>query len=331
VANTDSGDVSVINTSTNQIKNTISSVGRQNWTLVFSPDGSKVCVAVASNDTGVIIDPASKKIQAALPVGDAPMWAAFDPQGKNCYVTSPPAGNVTVLNSDTLSVAGTVATAQGAWSVGVRDIDGGGLPDSDGDGIANNVDNCPTVPNPDQTDSDGNGIGDACEPLPVDTDGDGIDDSEDNCPTTANPDQEDSDNDGIGDACDAPSEDTDGDGVEDSFDNCPTVANPDQTDADNDGAGDACDAPVLNSVSPTIVRRGRTATLTLNGVNMQTGMTASISPSPGMTIQSLTVNSSTSASMVINVAFNAPRGTKSITLTNPNGLSVSRQQAFRVQ
>jgi hypothetical protein len=35
--------------------------------------------------------------------------------------------------------------------------------DSDGDGIPDDVDNCPTVPNPDQRDSNLNGIGDACE------------------------------------------------------------------------------------------------------------------------------------------------------------------------
>ena len=35
--------------------------------------------------------------------------------------------------------------------------------DFDSDGITDFPDNCPEVPNPDQTDSDGNGIGDACE------------------------------------------------------------------------------------------------------------------------------------------------------------------------
>jgi hypothetical protein len=37
--------------------------------------------------------------------------------------------------------------------------------DSDGDGIADSSDNCPDVANPNQADSNENGIGDACEPV----------------------------------------------------------------------------------------------------------------------------------------------------------------------
>ena len=39
------------------------------------------------------------------------------------------------------------------------------LGDTDGDGVPNQADNCPFVPNPDQADSDGDGVGDACEAL----------------------------------------------------------------------------------------------------------------------------------------------------------------------
>jgi len=41
-------------------------------------------------------------------------------------------------------------------------------PDADGDGVPDDVDNCPAVPNADQTDTDGDGIGDACDPFPTD-------------------------------------------------------------------------------------------------------------------------------------------------------------------
>jgi hypothetical protein len=53
---------------------------------------------------------------------------------------------------------------------------GGGCIDSDGDGICNEVDNCPAVANPGQEDANRNGVGDACEVRParcdMDNDGD---------------------------------------------------------------------------------------------------------------------------------------------------------------
>ena len=96
------------------------------------------------------------------------------------------------------------------------------------------VDTCPLIPDSDQTDSDGDGLGDLCDD---DDDNDGLDDVSDNCPLVVNPDQGDANEDGIGDACEL---DADADGIPDYDDNCPLVPNTDQTDSDGDGRGDPC-------------------------------------------------------------------------------------------
>jgi MYXO-CTERM domain-containing protein len=61
--------------------------------------------------------------------------------------------------------------------------------DIDGDGIPNAEDDCFDVADPDQSDTDGDGRGDACDPCPVDAaddrDGDGLCDSDDPCPDQA--------------------------------------------------------------------------------------------------------------------------------------------------
>ncbi len=80
-------------------------------------------------------------------------------------------------------------------------IDAGPAPDRDADGVADRVDNCPDVPNADQADRDGDGVGDACNDA-ADRDGDEFADPLDNCPDVANPAQSNADGDAFGDACD---------------------------------------------------------------------------------------------------------------------------------
>jgi thermolysin len=118
--------------------------------------------------------------------------------------------------------------------------------DTDLDGVIDQLDNCPGVPNTVQEDADGDGFGDACDICA------GFDDTVDG------------DSDGVPDGCDACAGfddlvDGDLDGVADGCDNCPTISNPEQTDTNGDLVGDLCccagvvgDANGDGSPQPTI-------------------------------------------------------------------------------
>jgi hypothetical protein len=143
-----------------------------------------------------------------------------------------------------------VEVSAGASTFGSSDIIGNGTyfttdacPDTDGDGWADDADNCPTVYNPSQADSNQDGVGDACEPQPpppppLDSDGDGIPNISDNCPFQPNPDQTDGDGDMVGDACD----------------NCPDDFNTYQSDGDGNDGGDVCDTDMPPSLELKVVR-----------------------------------------------------------------------------
>ncbi len=82
---------------------------------------------------------------------------------------------------------GADAAGDGAIPIDAPPIDvPPGVTDTDGDGVPDSTDNCPTIPNSGQANEDGDKFGDACDP----------------CPPIADDNPADADGDGVADACD---------------------------------------------------------------------------------------------------------------------------------
>ncbi len=155
----------------------------------------RVCV---SRETGMTL----AALQSAI-TDPYPLFFCGEPEGEPSCVPARVASTASVMGSTVYS--------------GIRSAG-----DSDGDGLPNAEDLCPSVFSPirpmdqgAQPDADADGIGDACDACPLeagtatcapadpgDRDRDMVPDASDNCPTTPNMGQEDADGDGKGDACD---------------------------------------------------------------------------------------------------------------------------------
>jgi subtilisin-like proprotein convertase family protein len=187
-----------------------------------------------SADTGAEPRPLTFDDEAAAAYTAASTTGTWKPKVALSTYDGVPAGStwrLDVANYD----AGTTSRIN-SWSVRISYTSC----DADGDGAEDHGDNCRGLANPDQSDIDGDLIGDACD---GDPDGDGYAGAADNCPLVAAGSQADTDADGVGDPCDA---DDDADGRPDATDGCPSVS-----------AGTTSGCPAASTRTSMRTRRGK--------------------------------------------------------------------------
>ena len=108
VTNLNSDSVSVIDTTTNTVVETIS-VGIGPERVAIAPDGSRAYVTNRNSDSVSVIDTSTNTVIDSVTVGDLPIGVAVTPDGTRVYVVNFFANSVSVIDATANTVVDTVA------------------------------------------------------------------------------------------------------------------------------------------------------------------------------------------------------------------------------
>jgi YVTN family beta-propeller protein len=111
VGHNDDGGVSVIDTETNKVKETVKAGGMP-IRIKFTPDGKRVLISSPSTGDLVVFDAATRRELKRFAVGEAAVGIAVSGDSRRAFVASMATGKVTAVDLETLTVAGTVETGK---------------------------------------------------------------------------------------------------------------------------------------------------------------------------------------------------------------------------
>jgi YVTN family beta-propeller protein len=120
VTNSNSGDVSVIDTATQTVVATVP-VGAAPRGVAVTPDGAFAYVANFGSGSVSVIDTAARTLVATvpMPVGSYPWGVAITPNGAFAYVTNFGSNSVSVIDTASNTVVTTVQVGGDPWGVAI--------------------------------------------------------------------------------------------------------------------------------------------------------------------------------------------------------------------
>ncbi|MEU5010854.1 IPT/TIG domain-containing protein [Streptomyces sp. NPDC021749] len=118
VANRGSNTVSVIDTATNTVTDTIAT-GAGPTDMAIGPDGTRAYVTVFDDGLVSVFHLPSNTLVTDIPVGAGATMAAITPDGTRVYVTRQTTDTVSVIDTATNTVTGTITVGAGATGVAI--------------------------------------------------------------------------------------------------------------------------------------------------------------------------------------------------------------------
>lgn len=111
------GAISIIDTATNKVKETVK-VGGPPIRVKFTPDGRRVLISDPQAGQLVMFDAATRKELKRIDVGQAAVGIVVEPAGRRAYVASMATGKVHAVNLEDLTVAGVAESGKGPDGLG---------------------------------------------------------------------------------------------------------------------------------------------------------------------------------------------------------------------
>ncbi len=119
VANAGNGTVSIINTASKILTQTLDANVKGANRLKFTPDGKRVLISSLNLPDVAVFDAASRKELKRIKIGHGAAGIEMQPDGSRAYVACSPDGYVAVIDLHSLEIAGHIEAGQGpdglAW------------------------------------------------------------------------------------------------------------------------------------------------------------------------------------------------------------------------